>query len=111
MQHAMPAIVRTWPAILLLLGCSSGPSKHPKDPQHAEREAAQARRKELDASKPKRPYETRERIAYRPGDRCGQGPYRLETDSLRARYAEQIVVYACGPHEISGNYRLTVARK
>ena len=111
MQRAMPALVRISLALLLLLGCSSASSRHTKDPHHAEREAAEGRRKELEAAKPKRPFETRERIAYRASDRCGQGPYRIETDSLRARYGEQIVVYACGPHEISGNYRLTVERK
>jgi hypothetical protein len=103
--------MRISPALVLLLGCSHGAPKQAKDPHRAERDAAEAQRKELEAAKPKRPFETRERIAYRAGDRCGQGPYRIETDSLRARYGEQIVVYACGPHEISGSYRLTVERK
>lgn len=93
-----------------LVGCS-GSSKKPKDPHQAQRDAAEARRKELYDAKPVRPYETRERLAYKAADRCGQGPFRIETDALRARYGEQIVVYACGEHEISGNYRLTVARK
>jgi hypothetical protein len=109
----MRALVRITPALVLLLGCSSASSKAkaPKDPHQAELEAAEARRKELDAAKPPRPFETRERIAYRPTDRCGQGPYRLETDSLRALYGEQIIVYACGEHSISGNYRFSVERK
>jgi hypothetical protein len=111
-------VVRISPALLLLilggsasiLGCSSS-SKQARNPRDAELEAALARRKEIEDAKPKRPYETRERIAYRATDRCGQGPYRLEADSLRARYGEQIVVYACGRHDISGDYRLTVERK
>jgi len=111
MQRAMAALVRITAALLLLLACSCSSSKKPRDPGQAEREAATARGKALDDAKPKKPYETRERVAYRPGDRCGQGPYRIETDSLRAHYGEQIVVYACGAHEISGNYRLTVERK
>ena len=111
MQRAKRAVMQIRLALLLLLGCSHGASKAPKDPHQAEREAAEAQRKELEAARPKRPFETRERLAYRASDRCGQGPYRIETDSLRARYGEQIVVYACGPHEISGSYRLSVARK
>lgn len=105
--------IRIAPALVLLLGCSSSSQKPkaPKDPHQAELEASEARRKELDAAKPPSPFETRERVAYRPTDRCGQGPYRLETDSLRARYGEQIIVYACGEHSISGNYRLSVERK
>ena len=92
-------VVRVFLAVLLL-GCGGG-SKHARDPHQVERE-------QLDAARPKAPLETRERVAYRPGDRCGQGPYRLETDALRTQFAEQVVVYACGQHEISGNYRLTV---
>lgn len=102
--------MRITPALLLIvLGCSGG--KHPKDPHKAERDAARKQREALEAERPKRPYETRERIAFRPGDRCGQGPYRIETESLRAKYGEQVVVYACGLHHISGNYRFTVERK
>lgn len=96
--------------VLVLLGCSGSPKK-PKDPQDAQREAAAAERKKLDAERPQRPFETRERLAYRPVDRCGQGPYRIELESLRASYGEQVVVYACGPREISGSYRFTVQRK
>ena len=103
-------MLRISPILLVLLGCS-GSSKKPKDPQDAQREAAAAQRKELDDSRPARPFETRERLAYRPVDRCGQGPYRIELEALRAHYGEQIVVYACGPREISGSYRFTVQRK
>jgi len=103
--------VRIWPAIFLLVVGCGGSSKRANDPQEAQREAARARRKELEDARPKAPYETRERAAYQPGDRCGQGPYRIETDSLRAKYGEQIIVYACGQHEIAGNYRLTAEYK
>jgi hypothetical protein len=111
-------IVRILSAIILLVGCSGGASKKTRSPEEAQREAADAhldaaaaRRKALHAARPKEPFETRERIAFRPGDRCGQGPYRMETDALRAKYGEQIIVYACGQHEIAGNYRLTVEYK
>jgi hypothetical protein len=105
------AIVRIWPAIFLLVVGCSGSSKKSKTPQEAQREAANAQRKELEDARPKSPFETRERTAYQPGDRCGQGPYRMETDALRAKYGEQIIVYACGQHAITGNYRLTVEYK
>lgn len=97
--------------LFLVVGCGSSAKKQAADPQQAERDAADARRKELEAMKPPSPYELRERKAYRPTERCGQGPYRLETDSLRAKYGERLVVVACGKHAISGNYRLTTTRK
>jgi WXXGXW repeat (2 copies) len=93
--------VRILPAALILLvGCGGSSRKA--------RNAADARRKELEDSRPTAPYETRERVAYSPGERCGQGPYRIEMGSLRAKYGEQIIIYACGQHEIAGNYRITV---
>lgn len=97
--------------LFLVVGCGSTPKKQAIDPQQAEWDAAAARRKELEAMKPPSPYELRERQAYRPTERCGQGPYRLEADSLRARYGERLVVFACGKHAISGSYRLTTTRK
>ncbi len=96
-------------AVLVCCACGSS-SKPAADPRDAEREAAAARRKELDDARPIPPYETREKIAFRPNERCGQGPYRLETDSLRAHYGEEIIVYACGDHAIRGNYRFDVQR-
>ncbi|NVB77503.1 MAG: BcpO-related WXXGXW repeat protein [Kofleriaceae bacterium] len=99
-------------ALLLVAACGGSSSKaKPKDPRDAELEAAAAKREALLAEQPKSPYETREKTAYRPDERCGQGPYRIETDSLRAHYGEEIEVYACGDHSISGNYRLDVQRK
>lgn len=104
-------MLRISPVLLLvLLGCSGSPKK-PKDPQAAQRDLAAEERKKLDSERPARPFETRERLAYRPADRCGQGPYRIDLEALRAHYGEQIVVYACGPREISGSYRLSVTRK
>jgi len=93
---------------LLLLGCAS---KHAKDPKEAERERADAELQKLEEQKPKPPLETREKIAFAPSDRCGQGPYRIESESLRAKYGEQIIVTACGDHAIVGNYRMTRTRK
>jgi hypothetical protein len=94
--------------LCLVVGCGSSAKREAADPQRA---AAAARAKEIEAMKPASPYEVRERKVYRPTDRCGQGPYRLETDSLRAKFGEQLVVFACGKHTISGNYRLTTTRK
>ena len=61
--------------------------------------------------KPPSPFERRDTAVYRPTERCGQGPYRFETESLHAKYGEKLVVYACGKHAIDGNYRLTTKRK
>jgi len=97
--------------VCLVAACGSSAKKPAADPQDAEREAAAARRQELEAMKPASPYEVRERAVYRPTDRCGQGPYRVESDSLRAKYGERMVVFACGKHVIRGNYRLTTTRK
>jgi hypothetical protein len=101
--------------LCLVVGCGSSANKKAADPRQAQRdaelEAAAARDKEIDAMKPPSPYELRDRIVFRPTDRCGQGPYRLESDSLRAKYGERMVVYACGKHAISGNYAITTTRK
>lgn len=95
----------------LAVGCSSSNTHtSPKDPKDAERSAAQTRRDALDAEKPASPYETRRQLAFKPTERCGQGPYRLEADAVGTPYAEEVIVYACGAHAISGNYRLTVQR-
>ena len=97
--------------LFLVVGCGSSPKKQAVDPQKAEWDAAAARGDEIQAMKPPSPYELREQKAYRPTERCGQGPYRLETDSLRAKYGERLVVFACGKHAISGSYRITTTRK
>ena len=103
--------MRFWLALCLVAGCGSSGKKQAADPHKAERAAAEAREKEIAAMKPAEPYEMRDRKVYRPTERCGQGPYRLESDSLRAKYGEEMFIYACGKHSISGNYRLTTARK
>jgi len=97
--------------LCLVVGCGSSGKKEAADPQQAERDAAAARAKQIEAMKPASPYEVRERKVYRPTERCGQGPYRLESDALRAKYGERMVVVACGKHAISGNYRITTTRK
>jgi WXXGXW repeat (2 copies) len=97
--------------LCLVVGCGSSAKKQAADPQQAEREAAAARAKQIEAMQPASPYEVRERKVYRPTDRCGQGPYRFESDSLRAKFGERMVIYACGKHMISGNYRITTTRK
>jgi hypothetical protein len=98
--------------VLLCLVVGGGSSaKKANDPQQAERDAAAKRREKIEALKPASPYEVRDRKVYRPTERCGQGPYRLESDSLSVKYAERLEIYACGKHSISGNYRLTTTRK
>jgi hypothetical protein len=94
--------------LALVAACGSKPP--PKDPHQAELEAAEKRDAALEKEKPKDPYETKQRAAAHASERCGQGPYRLTADALHARYGEELIVYACGPHELQGNYRLTVER-
>jgi hypothetical protein len=100
-------------ALLACVGvaCGSSPKKPAADPHDAELDAAAARRKQIDAMAPPSPYEVRDRAAYRPAERCGQGPYRFETDALNTKYGEELIVYACGKHEIEGNYRITTKYK
>jgi hypothetical protein len=101
--------VKRW---LILLAACGGGSKHAAAPHRdPAAEAADAERTKLEAERPAKPYETRSRSAFRPSERCGQGPYRMDTYSLQAKYGEEIVVYACGPHRLAGNYRLTTERK
>ncbi len=61
--------------------------------------------------KPAEPYELRDKQAFQTSERCGQGPYRFESEALQAKYGERIEVYACGKHAITGNYRMTTTRK
>jgi hypothetical protein len=105
----MMETVRVTTVLLVLAAC--GGSSGPKSPQDAAREAAAAQRKQLESERPERPMELRQRIAFRPPERCGQGPYRIETPALAARYAEELRVYACGLHDIAGNYRYAVHRE
>lgn len=111
MAWPMPYRSKMKRLLVLLAACGGSGSKHTETPRDPAREKSDAERAKLEAERPKKPYETRERVAFRPSDRCGQGPYRMDTYSMRAKYGEQIVVYACGPHRIGGNYRLTTERK
>jgi hypothetical protein len=107
----MLRVMRFGVVLCLVVGCGSSAKREAADPQKAERAAAAARDKEIEAMEPASPYEMRERKVYRPTERCGQGPYRFEADSLRAKYGERTVIFACGKHAISGNYRITTTRK
>jgi hypothetical protein len=111
MARPMPLLVTMKRWLVLLAACGGSGSKHTQTPRDPAAEAADAERERLKAEEPKKPFETRERVAFRPTDRCGQGPYRMDTYSMRAKYGEQLVVYACGKHEMRGNYRLTTERK
>lgn len=102
-------VMRSCVALLLVVGCGSSATK-PADPKDAERAARDARDKEIEAMKPADPYELRDRIVYRPSDRCGQGPYRIQGEALRAKYGERASIYACGKHAISGSYAITTLR-
>lgn len=104
MLHAMMGLVRIAPALLFLVACGSS-SRKTEDPARA---AARAERQRLEKERPPKPFELRQTAAYRPAERCGQGPYRLEMPSLRAKFGEELRVYACGLHDIAGNYRYTV---
>ncbi|MDQ3338278.1 MAG: hypothetical protein M4D80_24190 [Myxococcota bacterium] len=113
--------MRFFAIALLVVGCGSSSKSSTKPEQPAEtpaekaereaREVRERRREEIDAMKPAEPYELRDKLAYQTSDRCGQGPYRFETDSLKTKFGERIEVYACGKHAISGNYRMTTTRK
>ena len=97
--------------LCLIVGCgSSGSRPKPEDPHQAELRAADERDRKIDAMKPPSPFEVKDTAMYRPTDGCGQGPYRLETDTLHARYGERLYVYACGKHAIQGNYRITTTQ-
>lgn len=97
---------------LLAAACGGSSGKRASTtPRDAEAEAADRRRAEIETMRPADPFERREQRVFAPADRCGQGPYRIETDSMAAKYGERMIVYACGKHSISGNYRLTTTRK
>ena len=102
---------------LLVVGCGSSskskttpeptePAEDPKD--KAAREAREKREEEIRAMKPRDPFEVRDKTAFKVNERCGQGPYRLETEALGAKYSEEVRIYACGKHGIKGNYRMTM---
>lgn len=56
---------------------------------------------------PPSPYETRSVRGYTPNTTCGQGPYRIQTPALGARYGEQLEVNLCAPRSLQGDYRFT----
>lgn len=83
----------------------------PPTAEELARQKAQAEREQLEAERPESPLVEKRREGFRTADRCGQGPYRLELDSLSARYGESLEVYVCGPHAVAGAYRMTVKQK
>jgi hypothetical protein len=93
---------------LIVIVAACGGSARTKTPQDLEREAADARRKQLEAERPAKPTELKGSKAFRPTERCGQGPYRIEMPALSNHFAEEFRVYACGIHDIAGNYRYSV---
>lgn len=96
--------------VLGILGCG-GSSKKATEKPDPEAEARRKREAEIEAMRPASPYEKRETRTYQPTERCGQGPWRFETDALKAKYGERLHVYACGKHAMKGNYRMTTTRK
>lgn len=96
--------------VLGILGCGGSSKKAAEKPDPAE-QARLKREAELEAMRPASPYEIRETRTYKPTERCGQGPWRFESDALKAKYGERLHVYACGKHAMKGNYRMTTTRK
>lgn len=64
----------------------------------------------LQKERPEEPFVDRQVRGLRFAERCGQGPYRVEAESLSARYGESLEVYLCAPHRLSGSYRLEKQR-
>jgi hypothetical protein len=107
------AVMRVLLGVLwLVAGCgSSSPDVDSADDAEETAEQAEQRRRwaEYDAlmeERPDEPYEVAHRRAFRTGDRCGQGPYRVRFDGVGARYGEDYTVYACSPRAIRGDYRV-----
>ena len=96
--------------ILGILGCGGSAKKQTEKPD-PEAEARKKREAEIEAMKPESPYQVRETRTYKPTERCGQGPWRFDTQSLKVKYGEKLRVYACGKHAMKGNYRMTTTRK
>lgn len=84
-----------------------------RERQRAEAEARQRadeRRAALRRERPEAPFVDRQVRGLRFAERCGQGPYRVEAESLSARYGETFEVYLCAPHRLSGSYRFEQKR-
>ena len=103
------ALLVPLPAALLAAACSGSSRPDAEAPEAAAPREMSAAEK-LWAEKPAEPYERQVRRGFRAAERCGQGPYRVETDALSSRYGEKLTVYACGPRQIAGDYRFAVHR-
>ena len=102
--------------LLLLLGAlgcggASTSAEDARTPEERARDAeldrADRRRQAIADAEPESPYDVRSVRAFRPDQPCGQGPYRIRSEALGARYGEQLDVYACVSRDIAGRYRLT----
>lgn len=106
-------------ACLLLAACGSS-AKSPKsaastssaEPQptaaELERQRLRATRQELEDERPANPLEVKRRQAFAFPDRCGQGPYRVESEALAADHAESFTFYLCAPRPLHGTFRAQV---
>jgi hypothetical protein len=112
----MPSRELVWIALLSAAGCGGSPRREerkaePLTAEQLEQQRAWKEREELDKARPPSPMVEKRRLGFRTADRCGQGPYRVELESLSARYGESLEVYVCGPHAVAGAYRLTVKER
>lgn len=119
MRSKRPALLSSTPLALALLiaACGgSGATKKVEDPEppptaeELERRRAAEELDQLLREKPASPLVARTAVAFRTDERCGQGPYRFEVDSLSAPYSESFELYVCGPRAMSGVYRVEVKR-
>ncbi|MBL9020110.1 MAG: YXWGXW repeat-containing protein [Myxococcales bacterium] len=96
--------------MLGIVGCGGSGKKHTEEPEDPAAAARRKREAEIEAMKPESPYQVRETRTYQPTERCGQGPWKFDASSLKAKYGEKLRVYACGKHAMKGNYRMTTTR-
>lgn len=104
--------------IAFVVGASCGGSQkwdevkpEPPTEEQLAQQKAEKERAQLEQERPTSPLVERRRQGFRTKEKCGQGPYRLELDSLSAQYGESLEVYVCAPHTVAGAYRLTVKRR
>jgi hypothetical protein len=100
-------------AFFFLLACG-GSAPAPETPKPHEETAAEKRSRELDAilkDEPKVPFHVENTKTLRASRECGQGPFRVDGKTLGTNYGEQIEVYACASHSLSGRSRLVMEEK